>query len=169
MDYQPPRTSDIRSSDPRPPSRRVEIRYSYINRVSIALFILVIAALGSTGYFYWQYKTLSQNPAVSTQTDNSKLLEQVGKLINLPQDETPTIATVTDPSLLRNQDFFINAEKGDKVLIYTQANKAIIYRPSTNKLIDVGPITVGNLNAAIPTVAAPAVQATSTSKTKKSS
>ena len=66
----------------------------------------------------------------------------VSKLMVLPTDETPTMATVSDPEKLKNQAFFVNAKVGDKVLIYTKARKAILFSPSQNKIIEVSPLNV---------------------------
>lgn len=85
-------------------------------------------------------KTDPKKVAEITQEEQKKLVEEVGKLIALP-DETPTVATVTDVEKLRNQPFFATAENGDKVLIFTQAKKAYLYRPDTHKVIEVAPIT----------------------------
>ncbi|MBI5357887.1 hypothetical protein HZB74_03515 [Candidatus Saccharibacteria bacterium] len=65
-------------------------------------------------------------------------------MVEVPQGEEPTIATVQDVSKLQNQAFFKNAQNGDKVLIYSQAKKAILYRPSTDKIIEVGPVNIGD-------------------------
>ena len=72
--------------------------------------------------------------------DDQQLLAAVGQLIVLPTDEQPTIATVQDLSKLQGQPFFANAEIGDKVLIYSTAKKAILYRPSTNQIIELAPL-----------------------------
>lgn len=64
--------------------------------------------------------------------------------LTLPSDEQPTVATVSDPNKLKDQPFFAGAEKDDKLLIYTNSKKAIIYRPSTNKIINVGPIAISD-------------------------
>lgn len=77
---------------------------------------------------------------VSDEAD--KLVSVVSGLMMLP-DERPTIATVTDKEKLSSQTFFAESQNGDKVLIFTQAKKAVLYRPSTNKIIDVAPVSIG--------------------------
>lgn len=67
------------------------------------------------------------------------LVAEVGKLIDLPEGETPSLATVTGAQSLRSQEFYKNALDGDKVLIYQKAHMAYLYRPSTKKLINVMP------------------------------
>jgi hypothetical protein len=64
------------------------------------------------------------------------ILEKVGKLIDIP-NETPTVATVSDVTKLTGQEFFAKAQNGDKVIIFPKAQKAILYRPGTNKIIEV--------------------------------
>jgi hypothetical protein len=81
---------------------------------------------------------------VAAQTEAQTLISQIGKLTDLPQGETPTVATVTDITKLKDQPFFTNAKNGDKVLIYTTAKKAYLYRPSTNKLINIAPVNLGS-------------------------
>lgn len=122
------------------------------------LFIILVLILSSL-YFYFQYqktKELLQNPQQVTKDQTKKLLDTIGKLIELPKEE-PTIATVTDKNKLNSQSFFKNADNGDKVLIFMAAKKAILYRPSINKIIEVMPIAS---NALSPTVTLePTVQA----------
>ena len=66
----------------------------------------------------------------------------MGKLLALPSDEKPTVATITDVEKLKEQVFFKNAMNNDKVLIYTKAKKAILYRPSENKIVEVGAVNI---------------------------
>ncbi len=108
--------------------------------------LVVIAAAATTYYLYNRYQEtqkLLQNPAVAAQKEVKDLIEKVGKLIELPTNETPQLATVSDFNKLKDQPFFKNAQNGDKVLIYTKAKKAILYRPSTNKIIEVAPVNLG--------------------------
>lgn len=107
--------------------------------------IIVLAALAISGYFYFQYqdtkKQLEVNPATGV-PQVQDLVAKVGKLMELPSGETPTVAAVSDVSKLKGQTFFANAQNGDQVLIYSQAKKAILFRPSTNKIIEVGPVNL---------------------------
>lgn len=109
----------------------------------ITIVVLLILALvgGYLSYnFYSKYQNLKKNPGAATQEETKTLTDAVGKLIELPKDETPTVATVLDKDKLKDQTFFKNAENGDKVLVYVNAKKAILYRASTNKVIDVAPV-----------------------------
>ncbi|MEK7606370.1 MAG: hypothetical protein AAB458_02140 [Patescibacteria group bacterium] len=107
------------------------------------LVILVIILGASSYYFFTKYNELKNNPNAATEEEVAALVEEVGKLILLPADEVPTVATVADPSLLADQPFFANAEEGDRVLIYAQAQKAILYSPSRNQVVEVAPVNIG--------------------------
>ncbi len=106
--------------------------------LGVVILILGIVAF----YFYNQYQSIKKNPNQVAKAETEALVADVGKLIDLPKDETPTVATVLDKEKLKDQPFFANAQNGDKILIYTKAKKAIIYRPKDNKLINVGPIAI---------------------------
>lgn len=118
----------------------------------IFLGIPVFIALASPPlyYFYNQYQKMYQeNQKTKLQVNKSstvlgnntqEVIDKVGRLIELPK-ETPTIANITDKTKLQNQ-FFANAQDGDKVLIFQNAKKAIIYRESANKIIEVGTINI---------------------------
>jgi len=108
----------------------------------IALGIIVVILGIAAFYFYNQYQQIKKNPNQVAQAETDALVSQVSKLIDLPKDETPTVATVIDKDKLKDQPFFASAQNGDKILIYTKAKKAIVFRPSQNKLINVGPIAI---------------------------
>lgn len=102
--------------------------------------MIICALAGSTYYFYTQFQRtqrLLQNPDAATQEDRHILTAQVAKLILLPSDEVPQIATVLDASLLKNQPFFVNAKNGDRILIYPKAMKALLFRPSEQRIIEI--------------------------------
>lgn len=114
-------------------------------RVKILVGVLVIIVLVAV-YFYRQYTVLKTNPQAAAENEVQKLVQQVGRLIVLPSDETPTVATVSDPEKLKNQPFFANAKAGYKVLIYTNAKKAILYDFVNNKIVEVAPLNIGSHN-----------------------
>lgn len=77
--------------------------------------------------------------------ETAEIVAKVGRLIVLPQDETPTIATIADAEKIsQEQPFYQNAHNGDKVLIYVQAKKAIIYDATRDILVNVGPVFIEN-------------------------
>lgn len=119
---------------------KFELKMVYFAVAGVVLLIIV----GLVGYFAFQR---SQNTQV--EGDTKKLIEEVGKLIELPQGEDPTVATVTDVEKLRDQVFFQRAQNGDKVLIYQNAKKAILYSPTLKKVIDVAPINLGSPSAQV--------------------
>ena len=108
--------------------------------VLMILLLVSLAGNGVLGKLYWDVKN---DPQLAAQTELNKLVAEVGALISLPEGEDPTIATVTDPEKLKDQAFFAQAKAGDKVLLYTNAKKAILYSPTDHKIIEVAPISLG--------------------------
>ena len=112
-----------------------------LNAKILLTIVLIIALLGSIGaaiYFYKQYSNVKNSNAQAELTD---LKSKLAAHMMLPSEE-PTLATVTDKSKLEGQPFFQGAENGDKVLIFTQAKRAVLYRPSSDRIIDVVPVNV---------------------------
>lgn len=121
--------------------------------------VLVLAVIGLVGWSYTllsaknesqdkvialqaEVKKLNDNPQIAVQKQTDDLLRKIGALIDLPKGETPTVANVSDAEAAKKQSaFFNNAQNGDRVLMYVKAGQAILYRPSTNKIILVAPLT----------------------------
>ena len=113
------------------------------SQLYVILAVLVVVSAGMAFYFYRQLSQLKNNPQVVAQKEVQEVVAEVSKVMVLPTGEEPTVATVSDPEKLKGQAFFVNAQKGDKVLIYTNARKAILYRPSEGKIIEVAPLNIG--------------------------
>jgi hypothetical protein len=120
-----------------------------INNLIMAL--VVIASLAVAGYFYKQNRDIKANPNSVSQKEVESLTKNISKLMTVPTDEQPTVATVQDKEKLKDQPFFKDAQNGDKLLIYTKAQKAIIYRESQKKLVNVGPVSLENSTPATET------------------
>lgn len=116
---------------------------------TLAGALILVGMFG--GYIYQTNRVASlrrenerlANPKQVESEEIREISEAVGKLIELP-NETPTIATVIDATKLKNQTFFANAQNGDKVLIFAKAKKAILYRPSSSKIVEVAPLNIGD-------------------------
>ena len=108
------------------------------------LAIFFIASAGFAGYYYKKVKDLTRNESVLKDAKLNEVIEKVGRLVVLPQGEQPTLATVSDPAQLQNQPFFKSAKKGDIVLVYINARRAILYDPVADKVIDIAPLNVSN-------------------------
>jgi hypothetical protein len=111
----------------------------------ICLGAIILMALPSI-FFYTKYTNLNNqlnNPGPTAQTQVNDILQRIGKHVLLPQNEQPSIATVTDPSKLQAQPFFANAKTGDKVIVFTHSRKTILYRPSSGKVVAIAQLGVG--------------------------
>ncbi|MDB5183832.1 MAG: hypothetical protein JWO07_513 [Candidatus Saccharibacteria bacterium] len=107
---------------------------SYIPGIIIGAVIVIIIA--AAGFFAWQQQQSSKDI-----TDVNKVMQLVNKHMILPTGETPALVTVVDKTKLNN-DFLKKAVNGDKVLIYQKNQRAIIYRPSADRIVDVGPVQI---------------------------
>lgn len=106
------------------------------------LVVVFLGLLGVSGYFYYQYRKVTAIDIGKNEV--AVYVSKINKLILLPEGEEPAMATVRDKDKLSNQLFFTNAQNDDKVLIYTKAQKAILYRPAINKIIEVVFLTSSN-------------------------
>ena len=111
--------------------------------IFIALAALITFGPGKNLFAGFQKQNLSESEAQRklSQEKTIETIKAVEKLMELP-DEEPTVATVSDLATLQGQPFFARAEEGDRVLFYTQAKKAILYRPTANKIIEVAALTI---------------------------
>ena len=108
------------------------------------LFILLAA------YLLIANRSDQTNPGLARQKETKVLTDHIGIFMELPLDEQPTLSTVTDQEKLKGQNFFAHAQNGDKLLVYPKAKKAILYRPSTKKVIEVSNLISGENNQVQP-------------------
>jgi flagellar basal body-associated protein FliL len=76
--------------------------------------------------------------------DIEKTVVELSHIAILPKEEKPQMAILDKnvKKLAETQPFFADAIEGDKVLVYVKAGKAIIYRSSENKIVNIGPVGV---------------------------
>lgn len=129
-----------------------------IKEIIIGVLIVLFLVIAGTAYSFYnqlqsvknQLQTIKQDPQKVAKEEAKAIVAEVGQLIVLPEGEDPVIATVADPERLKDQLFFANAKLGDRVLIYPNAKKAILYDPVANKIIEVAPLNIGTPPATPP-------------------
>lgn len=123
-----------------------KIKQVFTSKVNLPIWLITVTVLIFPTLFF----VLKQNPLLTSKvmgwkiqfdpaSDLDKYLPKIQKLMTLPE-ESPQFALVSDVEKVRNQPFFSKAENGDVVLVYQDSRKTILYRPSTNKIIEVGTI-----------------------------
>lgn len=117
-------------------------KQNYKKRLKQLVFIVIALIVLISLILFYLYRQSNIDPEIKTQKEVQSLVSDVSKLIELPEGENPTIATVLDKDKVSGELFFKNAMVGDKLLAYVKARKAILYRPSTNKIVEVAPIIV---------------------------
>ena len=116
---------------------------SYKKRWIFAVCVVLSVAVAYGIYAWYGGHYPFSKDQIANEAENTKaLISQVSKIIVLPEGEQPTVATVSDPNLLRSQPFFARARRGYKVLIYAKSKKAILYDPISNKIVEVAPINL---------------------------
>ena len=118
-------------------------KISMLKAIAIVLVAEIIIALIIAGIVFIIHKNSINN--------EDRIINKVNKILILP-NEKPIINTIEDATGLKKESpFYNNVRNGDKILIYSNSAKVIIYREKENKIINVGPIindndTDGNIN-----------------------
>jgi hypothetical protein len=98
----------------------------------LLVLVIVVSAAGNF-YLYHRYKDAqNKDPNIQTQ----RIVDSLKKTTDVP-NETPSVLTVVDKSKLTDSQIAQKAENGDKILLFQKAGEVYIYRPSTDKLINI--------------------------------
>lgn len=116
-------------------SRLVRIKKTVSqNKLVSALVVLVLIFATTSAYFYIRANTgenKADKQAVSA-------LNALNIIMQLPTDEKPILATIEDIQKLQGQAFYKDAANGDTIVIFPTSRKVILFRSSTNKIINFG-------------------------------
>jgi len=128
---------------PASPRRTGEPRFAFI--IGIAVFLVAVGAFATHLIERSVVPGISASQGVTSQTTtkgSGDMVATIGKHVLLPQDETPIVAQVSDLTPLRGQAFFAHAAVGDVVLMYPKSQRAILYDPKLDKVIEMAPLSV---------------------------
>lgn len=115
-----------------------------VKRLLTVILVIIIFVVG-VGAGYMVYNKLSEkNSNIDEGVDKqvTEILDEVGSIIFLPKDETPTVMSVMDVDSLKkeNEEFYKDVIKGDILIIYS--DKAIIFRREEKKIVNVAPVFI---------------------------
>ncbi len=105
----------------------------------VIVVAIIVAVLGYVT-FLRSSRPIFDGPGVGANDEISALVEKVAKHVSIKAGERPTVATVEDANLLRQQRpaFYSEAENGDKLLVWS--DKAVLYSPRRDVVLAVLPI-----------------------------
>ena len=110
----------------------------------IIALLAIVLSLGAAVYFWNDAREAKQTTpdavAAKNLEETEKVVGELGQILLLDDDQSPTVARVEDPSILQNSnpDFYENIQVGDYLILYPQ--RAVIYRSSETKIINIAPI-----------------------------
>ncbi|HVZ66916.1 MAG TPA: hypothetical protein VG917_01510 [Patescibacteria group bacterium] len=110
------------------------------------LIVLVVALTSVLAIFaYTKLRPAGQNSHVlgaTTETKETSMIEKVAQIVAIPNQEQPSqIANISNIKKFSNNPFFINGQNGDVLIIYEKSKEAVLYRPSTNQVVAIGPFS----------------------------
>lgn len=111
--------------------------------VTLLLCAVIVVLAAAVGFLFWKYQDAKDSTDKAQET-SARIIQKVSNLYMVPQGEEPTVAQIQDKKKLGNQEFFKTAENGDYLLIYQKGKVAIVYREKANKLVTVGPVSIGD-------------------------
>ena len=117
--------------------KKVNTKQVLMVRVLIALLVIAIAL---AAFLYQRYGSLQTEPNIRAKKETQATLKALSRLMIIPDQTGVVVATVSDKNKLVGQDFFRLAENGDKVIVFPQAQLAVLYRPTVDKIVTIAPL-----------------------------
>ena len=105
-----------------------------------SIFVLIIILAIGFVYYFAQYRKLSKDPNALAKEKTAQVIKKISELAVVPNDPNAVLASVSDITKLKGQTFFENAQNGDEIVIFPTAMRAVLYRPSIDKIINIGPL-----------------------------
>ena len=114
--------------------------------------VVGLIVLAGVGYFGWmKYNQVYNSPEAVTakqvaeaEAEKKVIMDSISKVMLLPEGD-PVLFKVSNKDQMRAQQaFFKDTENDDVLLVFQESGKAIIYRPSTKTIINVGPVNFDN-------------------------
>ncbi|MCX7997205.1 MAG: hypothetical protein N2691_05660 [Patescibacteria group bacterium] len=108
--------------------------------VIIPVSVVLVISLVVSGYFAWhayEFKQSRLDPDRAAKLQAERIVSRVSRLMDMPSTERASVAVLGARSDEQYRDFFSQAIPGDAVIIFPQARRAILYRDSIDRIIDI--------------------------------
>ena len=103
---------------------------------SLTAIVLVVTSMILLAAIYKNEITKKEKARIA---EEQQIIDKTSKLLRLP-NELPIVTTVYNEKDFENNNLFRVVKKGDKILLFINAKQSVIYRPSTNQVIEVLPV-----------------------------
>lgn len=140
---------DIAPAESAPAPSRKQKASAKISPLTIAVIVIVLVTALVLGFKQaWSGPSKESEKAASPSASTSapegirELIEKVSRHIAVNPGEDPTVATIQDISILKQQNpaFYKDAQNGDRLLVWT--DKAVLYSPTRDVILAVLPISL---------------------------
>ena len=113
----------------------------YSSNILLGVLFVLVFTISFLSYNYFR-----NNHSRGNYDESQSSIESLSEVFLIP-DETPTIATVLNVELLKNDNpgFYENAQNGDKLFIFVERKRAIIFRPNEGRVINVADINFDDI------------------------
>lgn len=112
----------------------------------LGLAILIFAAWSFYSYMQIKERLNSLSSVEGQQAFQEQEAKKAARVLSkhmlVPTEEVPNVVVVSDiETLVQEQPFFEGSANGDQLFVYPEFGQAIIYRPSVDRIVKVGPVS----------------------------
>lgn len=135
--------------DSKLPEVKVKLDLAFLKAKYVVLFLAIATGIAGSALAIYSYQKLNSSNTLGAQViaDSERLSEKeikalkekISQIAVLPENEIPVVLPITDLTKLHSNEFFKDAKLKDKILIFKQAGKIILYDPINNKIVNMGP------------------------------
>lgn len=123
------------------PQTALEAFFTPLWRKLVLIGLLLGLSLVLVNYVSLRQKVaLAKDPVKNQAAEAKKMTRQLRRLVVLPDNQEPKIATIINAEAARkqNRQFYAHASDGDVVVVYGET--AYIYNPKLKRVVNMGPV-----------------------------
>lgn len=115
-------------------------RFNMRKAAFIALGIVGIGGVVFSISLYNQLAAIKNDPQKFVREEVRRVLAGVLELVSYPEDPGISVATLTDLETF-NDPFFAQGNIGDKIVLFPNKGRVVLYDPDAHRIVDIAPYT----------------------------